>query len=120
VAATNSSSEAIRMGMGITTMVAPASHTAAMAVTRSRLVGPRRATWSPGCTPRACRMAAMPWASSTSRFHSTRSGSSPFMNVMAPPRPADDSIRDARLSMGTVTSSAAERLQVDATRRDRC
>ena len=44
--------------------MAPQSHTASMAVTSGRVVGPSRATWLPGATPRAWSAAAMAWASS--------------------------------------------------------
>ena len=64
---------ASRIGRGRHTTVAPASQVAWIAVTNGRVVGPSRATWPPGPTPRAWRAAAMPRASSWRRDHSTRS-----------------------------------------------
>ena len=87
VAPTKSSSELIRIGNGSTTAVAPASHTAWMAVTRGRDVGPRRPTWAPGPTPRRARATAIALASSWRTAHSTRSpGPSAARKVMVPPR----------------------------------
>ena len=51
----------------------PSSHTAWIAVTSGRVVGPSRATWAPGPMPRRCSAAAMARASSCSRRHSTAS-----------------------------------------------
>ncbi len=56
--ATNSSIEESRMGSGSTTTVAPVSQIAWIAVASGREVGPRSATWSPGPTPFAWRLAA--------------------------------------------------------------
>ena len=89
--ATKSSRELIRIGRGSTTTVAPASHTAWMAVTKGREVGPRRATWAPGPTPRRARATAIALASSWRTAHSTRSpasGPSAERKVMVPPRSA--------------------------------
>src|SRR4051812_6110451 len=95
--ATNSSIEARRMGRGRTTAAAPVSHVAWMAVTRALVVGPRRATWSPGVTPRACRAPAIARASSCNLAHSTRSGGPEPTKVMAPaPVPAACSMRVRR------------------------
>ena len=75
--ATNSSIEPSRIGSGSTTSVAPHSHTAWMAVTSGRVVGPSRATWPPAPTPRPWSAAASWRASSCSRPSGTRSASSP-------------------------------------------
>ena len=87
--ATKSSREFIRMGRGSTTAVAPASHTAWMAVTNAREVGPSRATWLPGPMPRRARATAMALASSWRTAHSTRSpasGPPAERKVIVPPR----------------------------------
>ena len=44
----NCSSAPIRIGRGMVTSAAPVSQMAWMAVTSWRVVGPSRATWSPG------------------------------------------------------------------------
>ncbi len=56
--ATNSSIDDSRIGSGSTTIAAPASHVAWMAMTSSFVVGDSSATRSPARTPRAWRAAA--------------------------------------------------------------
>ena len=69
VCSANAVREASLRGRGSGTTAAPASQIPCRAVTRGRLVGPSRPTWSPGPTPRAWRTAAMARASSWSSAH---------------------------------------------------
>ena len=56
-----------------------------IAVISDRVVGPRRATWSPGSIPRACRWAAAARLSMCRSAQEAVWWSSPLMNVIVRP-----------------------------------
>ena len=80
--------------------VAPASQHPWMAVTSARLVGPRRATWSPGAMPRAWRVAPTARASSWSCAQVTKSPSAPATEIDEPDARGAAAARSSRLTMG--------------------
>src|SRR6185312_17395639 len=117
VCSTNSSIEPSRMGSGRATTVPPARKVAWMVVTRARVVGPRIPTWTPGPTPRACRAAAMPRASSWRRAHSTGSEApappaAEPTNVTVPDRSAAVSRRETTESIGILTRAGRPGLRL--------
>ncbi len=75
----------MRIGRGMVTSVAPVSHTAWIEVIKDRVVGPNRATWSPGFTPCAWRRAAAARASTWSSAQEAVSWSSPERKVIVRP-----------------------------------
>ena len=114
VCSTNSSIEPSRMGSGRATTVPPARKVAWMVVTRARVVGPRIPTCTPGPTPRACRAAAMPRASSWRRAHSTGSvapapPAAEPTNVTVPDRSAAVSRRETTESIEPFDSLPGDR-----------
>ena len=108
---TNSSSEPMRIGSGRTMTVAPASHTAWMVVTRSRVVGPRIATWSPMPTPCAWSVAATRVASACSSAQGTVTGSSGPTKVIEPPCWAARTRRSLSVGMASSTPVRRRRLR---------
>ncbi len=115
VEAMNSSSEPIRIGSGRTIEVSPASQQPRTAVIKGRLVGPSRATWSPGIRPLACRAAPTALESSWSSRHETVSGPSGATEVPTKVTPCAASAAISRRSVVAVEVGANVLTLLDGT-----